>query len=104
MAVTWRRRAIIIGAGPAGLAVGYELLARTDIEPFVLEQDGIVGSLSRTRRSDGQRHRGLTSRASRAGWNEICCKSPARSSPVPALDTHFAVPRRIARIAWDHEP
>lgn len=43
-----RRRAVIIGAGPAGLTAAYELATRTDIEPIVLEADRIVGGISRT--------------------------------------------------------
>jgi protoporphyrinogen oxidase len=42
------RRAIIIGAGPAGLTAAYELLTRTDIVPVILEQDAQVGGLSKT--------------------------------------------------------
>jgi flavin-dependent dehydrogenase len=33
-----RKRAVIIGAGPAGLTAGYELLTRSDIQPLVLEK------------------------------------------------------------------
>lgn len=42
------KKAIIIGAGPAGLTAAYELLKRTDIVPIILEKDGIVGGISRT--------------------------------------------------------
>ena len=31
------KKAIIIGAGPAGLTAGYELLKKTDIHPIILE-------------------------------------------------------------------
>ena len=41
-------RAIIIGAGPAGLTAAYELLERTSIQPLVLEMSGIMGGISRT--------------------------------------------------------
>ena len=47
--------AVIIGAGPAGLTAAYELLARTDIKPIVLEQSGMVGGLSRTENYKGNR-------------------------------------------------
>ena len=43
-----RKRAIIIGAGPAGLTAAYELLTRTDIQPLILEQSTYLGGLSRT--------------------------------------------------------
>ena len=38
---------VIIGAGPAGLAAGYELLNR-NIHPVILEKNGIVGGIART--------------------------------------------------------
>jgi len=43
-----RNTAIIIGAGPAGLTAAYELSARTDIHPIVLDQSNEIGGLSRT--------------------------------------------------------
>lgn len=42
------RKAIIIGAGPAGLTAGYELLKRANIQPVVLEASGYIGGLSKT--------------------------------------------------------
>jgi protoporphyrinogen oxidase len=50
-----KKRAIIIGAGPAGLTAAHELLERTDIEPIVVEQDDVVGGISRTVRHNGNR-------------------------------------------------
>ncbi len=38
-----KKRAIIIGGGPAGLTAAYELLQRTDILPVVLEKSDYVG-------------------------------------------------------------
>lgn len=43
-----RKTAIIIGAGPAGLTAGIELLRQTDIIPILLEEKDCVGGLSRT--------------------------------------------------------
>lgn len=48
-----KKRAIIIGAGPAGLTAALELLRRSDIEPVIIEQDEIVGGISRTVRYHG---------------------------------------------------
>jgi protoporphyrinogen oxidase len=49
------RRAIIIGAGPAGLTAAYELLKRTDIVPIILEKSGEIGGISRTINYKGNR-------------------------------------------------
>lgn len=49
------KRAIIIGAGPAGLTAAYELLARTDIQPVVLEKSEFMGGLARTVNYKGNR-------------------------------------------------
>src|SRR5688572_17549168 len=40
--------AVIIGAGPAGLAAAHELLERTDIVPVVLEASEHMGGIART--------------------------------------------------------
>ncbi|HMF78870.1 MAG TPA: NAD(P)/FAD-dependent oxidoreductase [Bryobacteraceae bacterium] len=50
-----RRRAVIIGAGPAGLTAAYELLTRTDIVPLVLEKSDYLGGISRTVNYKGNR-------------------------------------------------
>lgn len=42
------KKAIIIGAGPAGLTAAYELLKRTDIIPVLIEKCGQVGGISKT--------------------------------------------------------
>ena len=42
----------VIGAGPAGLAAGYEL-ARQNVPPIVLERDSKVGGISRTEEYKG---------------------------------------------------
>src|SRR6516225_4072538 len=50
-----QKRAIIIGAGPAGLTAAYELLTRTDIQPIVIEKSEYMGGLSRTVNYKGNR-------------------------------------------------
>jgi protoporphyrinogen oxidase len=49
------RKALIIGAGPAGLTAAFELLKRTDIQPIVLEKSEDIGGISRTVRYKGNR-------------------------------------------------
>ena len=49
------QKAIIIGAGPAGLTAAYELLKRTDIIPIVLEKSGDIGGISKTINYKGNR-------------------------------------------------
>jgi protoporphyrinogen oxidase len=50
-----QKKAIIIGAGPAGLTAAYELLTRTDIKPIVLEKGTCMGGISRTVNYKGNR-------------------------------------------------
>ncbi len=53
---SFKKKAIIIGAGPAGLTAAYELLTRAkDIQPIVLEKSDYVGGISRTVRYKGNR-------------------------------------------------
>jgi protoporphyrinogen oxidase len=49
------KRAVIIGAGPAGLTAALELLRRTDVQPIVLEASNEIGGISRTIRYKGNR-------------------------------------------------
>ncbi|KAF5046320.1 NAD(P)-binding Rossmann-like domain protein [anaerobic digester metagenome] len=50
-----RKKAIIIGAGPAGLTAAYELLTRTEIKPVVLESSNDIGGISKTVEYKGNR-------------------------------------------------
>ena len=43
-----KKTAIIIGAGPAGLAAAYYLLKNSDIKPLILEETQYIGGISRT--------------------------------------------------------
>jgi protoporphyrinogen oxidase len=42
------QKALIIGAGPAGLTAAFELVHRTKIQPIVLEKSEYMGGISRT--------------------------------------------------------
>jgi len=49
------KKAIIVGAGPAGLTAAYEFLERTDVQPTVLEKSDVIGGISRTMEYKGNR-------------------------------------------------
>ncbi len=49
------QRAVIIGAGPAGLTAALEMLRRTGIKPIILEASDEIGGISRTIRYKGNR-------------------------------------------------
>jgi protoporphyrinogen oxidase len=49
------KRAVIIGAGPAGLTAGLELLRRTEVVPIILEASEEIGGISRTIKYKGNR-------------------------------------------------
>ncbi len=49
------KKAIIIGAGPAGLTAAYQLLCHTDIKPVIFEASNKIGGISRTVNYKGNR-------------------------------------------------
>src|SRR5690625_264080 len=49
------KRAIIIGAGPAGLTTAWELLNRTEIQPIILEKSKYICGISKTLNYKGNR-------------------------------------------------
>ena len=54
MAIKRDKTAVIIGAGPAGLAAAYAFLTETDdIKPIIFEKSDSVGGISRTVFFDG---------------------------------------------------
>ncbi len=50
-----KKKAVIIGAGPAGLTAGYEFLKQTDIQPILFEATNEIGGISRTIVHNGNR-------------------------------------------------
>ncbi len=84
-----KRKAIIIGAGPAGLTAGLELLRRTDVQPILLEASHEIGGISRTIRYKGNRmdiggHR-FFSKSDRVmrWWMDLMPPSTEEASDVP---------------------
>lgn len=49
------KKAIIIGAGPAGLTAAYKLLKETDIIPIIYEESNVIGGISQTHEFKGNR-------------------------------------------------
>lgn len=51
------KRVVIIGAGPAGLTAGYELLkeGKNDYEVIILEESSEIGGISKTVKYHGNR-------------------------------------------------
>lgn len=50
-----KKKALIIGGGPAGLTAAYEFLKNTDIQPIVIEMTPFWGGISRTENHNGNR-------------------------------------------------
>ncbi|MEG1742767.1 MAG: FAD-dependent oxidoreductase, partial [Clostridia bacterium] len=50
-----QKKAIIIGAGPAGLTAAYKFLVETDIKPIIIEENDFIGGISRTVVHNGNR-------------------------------------------------
>ena len=55
MSETSERRAVVIGAGPAGLTLAHELLKRTEILPVVFEMSSDIGGIAKTVNHNGYR-------------------------------------------------
>lgn len=100
-----RERAIIIGAGPAGLTAGLELLRRTGIQPILLEASEEIGGISRTIRYKGNRmdiggHR-FFSKSDRVmqWWMDLMPPEIAQEAPVEVSyqgkSRTVAVPARL---------
>ena len=67
------KKAVIIGAGPAGLTAAYELLVRTDIVPVIIEKDNQACGLAKTVQYKGNRldiggHRFFSKSAKIINW------------------------------------
>jgi protoporphyrinogen oxidase len=50
-----QKKALIIGAGPAGLTAAYELLKNTDVKPIIFEMSSAIGGISKTVNYKGNR-------------------------------------------------
>lgn len=102
-------KAIIAGAGPAGLTAAYEMLQHTNIHPIVFEESGEIGGISKTVNYKGNRidiggHRFFSKNDEiMQWWQEIMpvFENPATpESPVP--DKVMLVRQRVSRIFYLH--
>ena len=50
-----KKKAIIFGAGPAGLTAAFELLKRSDVKPIIYEMSNNIGGISKTVNYKGNR-------------------------------------------------
>ena len=105
-----KRKAIIIGAGPAGLTAALELLERTDIIPIVLEQSEYMGGISRTVNYKGNRidiggHR-FFSKSDRVmqWWQRILPVEAAPNADAPLNISYRNQIRGIGRVAGAPDP
>ena len=99
-----QRTAIIIGAGPAGLTVAFELLERTDIVPLVVEASDNVGGISRTYVYKGNRlelggHRFFSKSDRVMAWWQRFLPVEAEDS-AEATDDCMLVRNRVSRILF----
>lgn len=96
------KTALIIGAGPAGLAAAYELVKKSDIKPIIIERDSQVGGLAKTIVYKGNRldigpHR-FFSRLKRVNdlWQEILPLATKSTDPKK----EFLRVKRLTRILF----
>jgi protoporphyrinogen oxidase len=96
------RTAIIIGAGPAGLTAGLELLRRSDIRPILLEASEEIGGISRTVKYKGNRmdiggHR-FFSKSDRVmrWWMDIMPIETATDAPAEQVIAYQGQSRSVA--------
>ncbi len=88
-----RRVAVIAGAGPAGLTAAYELLARTDVHPIVLEATQAIGGIAQTHVYKGNRidiggHRFFTKSARVMAWWERLLPRQGRPAADDVAEGH----------------
>lgn len=98
------KRAIIIGAGPAGLTTAYELLTQTDIKPVVIEASGDIGGISKTVNYKGNRidiggHRFFSKSGRVLDWWLNMLPLQPEGHPVEDLQV-MLVRERLSRILY----
>ena len=92
---------VVIGAGPAGLTAAYQLAEAGD-PVVVVEEDAVVGGISRTVERDGWRfdiggHRFFTK--VHAGGGVLARGPPRRGLPAPSPDEPDLLRRQVLRLS-----
>jgi protoporphyrinogen oxidase len=102
----FRKTALIIGAGPAGLTAAYELITRAGIKPIVLEATDSLGGISTTKVYKGNRidiggHRffSKSQRVMNFWMNFLPLESPPVVDPEKT-DLVFLIRNRLSRILY----
>ncbi len=100
------KKAIIIGAGPAGLTAAYELLKKTDIKPVVYEATDATGGISQTVKFNGNRidlggHR-FFSKSDRVMefWREVLPVENPGEFKQEKIEKGFLIRNRLSRILF----
>ena len=99
------KKIIIIGAGPAGLTAGYELIKTGKYEVTILEQSDSIGGISKTVNHNGNRmdmggHRFFSKSAKvNEWWNNMLPKE----LDSELTDKAMLVRKRVSRIFYDHK-
>jgi protoporphyrinogen oxidase len=98
-----KKRAVVIGAGPAGMTAALEFLRKTDVQPIVLEASQEIGGISRTIRYKGNRmdiggHR-FFSKSDRVmqWWTELM---PVEGAESP-LEISYQGKQRVVEVPSD---
>lgn len=101
------RKAVIIGAGPAGLTAAFELLDKTDIRPVVLEASDEIGGIARTVKYKGNRidiggHR-FFSKSDRVmdWWRQFLPLQGAPARDQKTLDIRYQGKERSVTVSED---
>lgn len=101
-----KKKAIIIGAGPAGLTAALELLEKTDIIPIIFEATSDIGGISKTVNYKGNRidiggHRFFSKSDKIMNWwlNILPLENPPELNPQEKDDI-MLVRSRLSRILF----
>lgn len=101
-----QKKAIIIGAGPAGLTAALELLEKTDIIPIIFEATSDIGGISKTVNYKGNRidiggHRFFSKSDKIMNWwlNILPLENPPQIDPQDKDDVMLAR-SRLSRILF----